>query len=920
MTEARPNPDLLLTEVKKQEAKAQRGKLKVFFGMAAGVGKTYAMLEEARARAAEGLDVLIGYAEPHIRTDTEALLLGMEILPYQIVEYRNAKLKELDLDAALNRHPALICVDELAHSNAPGMRHPKRWQDVLELLDAGINVYTTLNVQHLESINDIVERVTGVKVRETLPDLALEQADEVELVDIAPEELLERFQEGKVYRPEQAERAARHFFTKGNLIALRELALRQTAQRVDAQMDDFRRDNAVRATWPATERILVCVSPSPLSARLVRAAKRLAAGLKATWIAAYVETPKPINAADRLRVEQNLHLAEQLGAETVTLSGERVSEELIAYAGTRNVTKIVIGKPVRSRWRDMLFGSVVDDLVRKSGEVDIYVIRGGAEESETPAAPVVAAPAKYDWRGYAWATALAAVVTAIGWPLYHGFHVPDETRTPFLANTNVLVLYLLAVLWIANRHSRSAAILASVLGVALFDFCFVPPYLTFTVSDQQYIVTFAAMLVTALLISTLTHRVRAQAEAARDRERRTAAMFSLNRDLATARGTDEVASMTVKHTADVFGTRVLLLLSDADRRLLPRAASNGEPVMEPKEMGVAQWSFEHDQPAGAGTNTLPAAQGMYLPLKSSRGVLGVIGIFGENGHPSFGPERRQLVEAFASQSGLALERAALAEEARLAWERVEVEFLRNTLLSGVSHELRTPLAAITGLTSTLIDSGESLPPESRAELLDTIFSEAERMERLVTNLLDMTRLESGGLTLKREWQPIQEVVGSALHHMDRRLRQHAVTTDLPADLPLVQIDGVAIEQVLVNLIDNAVEYTPPDAPIDIRAGVGEGGLTVEVADRGPGLHPGTEGRIFDKFFRASPPVPSAPGIPNDQAALPGRRGVGLGLAICRGIIHAHGGTISASNRTDGGALFRFTLPLTEEPPQVDSSG
>jgi len=899
MTQTRPNPDELLAEVRRQEAKQQRGKLKVFFGMAAGVGKTYAMLEEARARAAEGMDILVGYAEPHIRTETEALLLGMEILPYKIVEYRNAQLKEFDLDAALKRRPALICVDELAHTNAPGMRHPKRWQDVVELLDAGINVYTTLNVQHLESVNDIVERVTGIKVRETLPDSVLEQADDVELVDIAPEELLERFQEGKIYRAEQAERAARHFFTKGNLIALRELALRQTAQRVDAQMDDFRRDAGVRATWATTERILVCVSPSPLSARLVRAAKRLAAGLKADWIAAYVETSRSIGLApaDRQRVSENLRLAEQLGAETAALSGERVSEEIIAYAQRRNVTRIVIGKPVRSRWRDLLFGSVVDDLVRKSGDIDIYVIRGGSEESE-PRRVAALVNAKPDWPGYIWATALVALATGIGWPLYHALD---------LANTNVLMLYLLVVLWVANRHSRGAAILASILGVALFDFCFVPPYYTFTVADQQYIVTFAAMLITALVISALTHRVRAHAEAARDRERRTAAMFSLSRDLAAARGTDEVVAATVRHIADMFGSRALLLLPDGEHQLLPRVASSGEAALDPKEAGVAQWAFDHEQPAGAGTNTLPAAKALYIPLKSSRGVIGIVAIDSpqHNDDAALGSARRQLAEAFVSQSALAIERALLAEEARQAWERVEAEFLRNTLLSGVSHELRTPLAAITGAASTLIEAADGLPAHARSELLETIFSESERMERLISNLLDMTRMESGGLILKKEWQPVQEVIGSSLHHLESRLQGREVKTDLPADLPLVNIDGVAMEQVLTNFIDNAVEYTPAGTPIEIAARISDDQLTVEVADRGPGLPLGTEKRVFEKFFRIR--------------AANNRRGIGLGLAIARGIVEAHGGQVKASNRPEGGAMFSFSLPVEGRPPEIDGT-
>ncbi len=651
MTETRPNPDELLAQVSEQEAKQHRGKLKVFFGMSAGVGKTYAMLEEARKRAAEGLDVLIGYAEPHIRTETEALLLGLEILPYKIVEYRGAQLKELDLDAALARKPSLVCVDELAHTNAPGMRHQKRWQDVAELLDAGINVYTTLNVQHIESVNDVVERITGVKVRETLPDAVLEQADDVELVDISPEELLERFREGKVYRPDQAERAVKHFFNKGNLIALRELALRTTAQRVDAQMQDFRREHAVRTTWPASERLLVCVGPSPLSARLVRATKRLATGLKAEWIAANVETPGSVRLSDRdrRRIEDTLRLAEQLGAQIITLRGSHVADEAISYARSQNVTKIVIGKPLRARWRDVLFGWVVDDLVRRSGEIDIYVIRGETQDVEDQPA-THRAKRRADLRGYIWATVITAVVTALGWLLY-----------PHIGQENVLMMYLLGVLWVATQHSRRAAILMSLLSVAAFDVFFVPPRFYLTVHDQKYLITFAVMLITALTISTLAHRIRTQADAARQRERHTQTLLTLSRDLGAARTVDEILAATVRQISDVTASRTVLLLPEG-QRLAVKADSANSAALNPTELGAAQWAFEHQQPAGATTATLPSASAVYVPMKTSGGVVGVVGIFIRAGWDRWSAEQRQLVEALASQSAQAVERASLARE------------------------------------------------------------------------------------------------------------------------------------------------------------------------------------------------------------------------------------------------------------------
>lgn len=891
----RPNPDELLAHVQQEERKLRRGTLKVFFGMAAGVGKTYAMLEEARARAAEGTDVVVGYAEPHIRPETEAILLGMELLPYKIVEYRGSKLKEFDLDGALARRPSLILVDELAHTNAPGMRHEKRWQDVVELLDAGISVFTTLNVQHLESVNDIVERISGVKIRETLPDSVLEQADEVELIDIAPEELLGRFREGKVYRPEQAERAAAHFFTKGNLIALRELALRTTAQRVDAQMQDFRRAHAVKTPWAACDRVLVCIGPSPMSRRLIRAARRLAAGLRAELIAAYVETPtaQKLTPNDRRRLEQTLALAEQLGARTVTLSGQNAADELLAYAQAQNVTKIVIGRSQQPRWRAMLFSSVVDNLVRRAGEIDVYIIRAGDEETDT--SPVEAPRKPFDLRGYLVAIGICAVTTAAGLILCNYLRI---------ANENVLMLYLLGVLWVAARHTRRAAVLASVLSVAAFDFCFVPPFLTFAVSDQQYIVTFTVMLATALLISTLTQRVRFQAEAARHRERRTATLYDLARDMAAAGDLQTIVTAAVHQLAGVSSGRVLVLLPEDDGRLRVAADSAGTSELDPKEHSVAQWALEHDQPAGQGTQTLPAAAGTYLPLSAGDAAVGVVGVFYSAEAEGVASDQRQLLDAFASQVALAIKRARAEEDARQAWERVESELLRNTLLSGVSHELRTPLAAITGAASALQEAA-TLDEPTRSQLLCSITDESERMERLITNLLDMTRLESGGLAMKKDWQDLRELVASALRRMERHLAGREISLFMPEDLPLVQADAVAIEQVIINLLDNAVQYTPAGTPLEIRASANDQ-VMLEVSDHGPGLVPGTEKKVFEKFFRAEPAA--------------NRRGIGLGLAICKGIIEAHGGTIAASNRSGngaGGAVFRFALPRPNQPPQID---
>lgn len=891
----RPDPDQLLAQVNHDASSRIRGKLKIFFGMSAGVGKTYAMLEEARKRAAEGLDVLVGYAEPHIRPDTEAVLVALDILPYKLVDYRGTTLKEFDLDAAIAHKPAVCCVDELAHTNAPGLRHPKRWQDVDELLDAGINVYTTLNVQHLESVNDLVERITGVRVRETLPDAIFDAADEVELVDIAPEELLERFREGRIYRPDQANRASRHFFTTGNLIALRELALRKTAERVDEQMQEHLRNHQLRQVVPASEKVLVCVGPSPLSARIIRSARRLSYGLRAKLIAVSVE-PEAGVAGSTQMISANLKLAEDLGAHVVTLTGKSIATEVLAYARANNVTKIVIGKPDQSRWKDMILGSIVDEIIRHSGEIDIYVIRGEKSEPRTPSSTGPAKKLPMNWIGSLWAVGVVALTTAIGWPLHHRLHIENE---------NVLMLYLLGVLWIATRQDRTSAILASILSVAAFDYMFVEPYYKFAISDRQYIVTFLVMLLTALVISALTHRVKAQAEGARQRERRTAALLGLSRDLAASQTLDQIAQATQQHASQAISSPTVLLIADNNRKLSIAQTPDGVQL-DARELGAAQWAMDHAQPAGHGTTTLPAAIGTYVPLHGQRGVTGVLGIFGPV-DASHVADRRQIIEAFAAQAALAVERASLADEARTAWERVESEFLRNTLLSGVSHELRTPLAGITGAATALAESGDAISPAARAEMLDTLIEEASRMERLINNLLDMTRMESGGLSLRREWTPLQEIVGATLHHMDRRLVGRQVDVQLPADLPLVHLDETAIEQVLSNLLDNAVEYSPANSPLELSARRSGESVVIEVCDHGPGIPPGIEKRIFDKFFRARPSA----GTPN--------RGIGLGLAISRGIVEAHGGAIHAANRPEGGACVTIMLPIGGTPPVVDSS-
>jgi two-component system sensor histidine kinase KdpD len=890
MTHKRPDPDVLPARIQEHQALEARGKLKIFFGAAAGVGKTYAMLEAAREKRADGLDVVVGYVEPHGRAETEALLDGLEVLPPRLLEYRGATLREFDLDGALARRPQLLLVDELAHTNATGSRHAKRWQDVLELLDAGIDVFTAVNVQHVESLNDVVAKITGVVVRETIPDSVVDRADEVELIDLPPDDLLERFREGKVYVPDQAEEAPRNFFRKGNLIALRELALRRTAERVDAQMRSYMRDHAIGAVWPTSERLLVAVSASPSSVRLVRAAKRTADRLGAEWWVVYVETPAQLRLPPEAKdgVAETLRLAESLGAKTVTLTGARMSEEILAFARQRNVTRIVVGKPQRSLWKRIVLGSIVDALVQGSGDIDIAVISGDREEPA--AAPVrrrIARPTS--WSGYAEAVATVLVATLLARLMF-----------PLLEVSNLVMVYLLGIVLVARRQGRGPSLLASLLSVAAFDFFFVPPHLTFAVSDVRYIVTFLVMLTVGIVISGMTIRIRAQAEAVREREQRTAALYAMSRELASTTGVDELARITVRHVAEVFRARTVVLLPE-EGRLVPRGELSTDVPLDGNEVGVARWVLEHRQPAGLGTTTLPGASRLYVPLLASRGCAGVLGVRPADAHAFDTPEQLHQLETFANQTALAIERARLAEEAQQTQVRIETERLRNSLLSSVSHDLRTPLATITGAATTLLEQGGRLDAAAQRDLLESVREEAERLNRLVQNLLEMTRLESGALELRKEWHSIEEVIGAALRRLDKRLAGRRITTRVLPDLPLVAMDDVLIEQVLVNLVDNAVKYTPPGSPVEIIATATDRAVTVEVADRGPGIPAGEEEKIFEKFYR---------GQPRDG------RGAGLGLAICRGVVRAHGGRIWAQNLPGAGVAFLFTLPVTESPPVV----
>lgn len=887
MPEPRPDPDELLARVARDEARARRGKLTVFFGAAPGVGKTYTMLEAARRELSDlGRDVVVGVVETHGRYETGALLIGLEIVPRRVVEHRRIQLTELDVDAVLARKPALVLVDELAHENAPGSRHKKRWQDVEDVLDAGIDVFTTLNVQHLESLVDVVAQVTGVVVRETVPDAVLERAHDVRLVDLPVPELLERLREGKVYVPAQVSRAIDGFFREGNLIALRELALRRTADRVDAQMRGYREAHGIDATWPTGERVLVCISASPHSARLVRGARRLASRLHAELVGVYVETPASLrmNAADRARLADNTRLLESLGGEMVTLRGDDAAAETVRLARKRNVTKVVVGKPTHPRWRDVMRTPFVDDVIRQSREIDVYVISGEEGRTEDGHAPASHRSAP-GLAGYVASVTAVVLATALSWIAFGHEQLAD-----------VVIVYLLGVVLVSLRFARAPSLVAALLSVIAYDFFFIPPYYSFAVSDLRHLLTFGVMLVVATVISSLTHRVRVQADSARDRERRTAALYAASRELGRATSTAELVVASRRQLEELLGLHAFVFVPDESGNLTARAVAAASDVPAGAQ-GVVEWVWSKQRHAGAGTDTLPASEVYAVPLVGAAGGVGVLALATATRSSPLSSDERELLDAFARLLGSAIERVELAEAARRASLRAETEQLRNALLSSVSHDLRTPLAVITGATTTLLDAGGPKDAAVQRELLETARDEARRLARLVANLLDMTRVEAGALRVHKEEQPIEEVIGAALNRLEDRLAGREVVTDVPADLPLVPLDPVLVEQVLINLLENALKYTPAGSPLHVAARAEASEVVVEVADRGPGVAAEDQERVFEKFYR----------VKHGE----GGGSVGLGLSICRGIVRAHRGRIWVEPRRGGGARFRFALPLAE---------
>ena len=888
MTDIRPDPDALLDAIKQDELAARRGRLKIFFGACAGVGKTFAMLSAARIRQQEGCKVLVGVVETHGRKETEAQLQGLEVLPHTQIEYKGRSLAEFDLDSALARQPELILMDEFAHSNVPGSRHSKRWQDVEELLAAGIDVYTTLNVQHLESLNDVVGQITGIVVRETLPDHVFDQAAEVALVDLPPDELLARLAAGKVYLAHQAERAVKNFFRKGNLLALRELALRRTADRVDAQMRAYRADQSIKPVWHARERLLICVGHGPGTEKLVRSGKRLAASLDADWIAVFVETPElqRLSESKRSRITKGLKLAQELGAETTVLGGSDLAATLLAYARTRNVSKLVVGKSSVRKLQRLWRRPLLEQLSRQANDVDVYVVAHELEDGQPQQNDgfnsLLFGEASRQQQRHGYLAALLSCLLTTGLA---------SLLTPFFELSNVVMVYLLAVVLVAVRFGRGPGVLASFLAVATFDFFFVPPRMSFSVSDTQYLLTFAVMFAVALIISQLAARLRFEANIATYRERRTRALYDLGRELAGALTANQIIDTAVSRLQPLFHASIVLFTPNSNEEL--RAENDSTAQADP---GVAQWVYDKQQPAGLGTQTLPSNAMLYLPLKAPMRNRGVLAVLPEQLDQVFLPEQQRLLETCAAQIALALERVHYVEVAQDAIVAMESERLRNSVLSVISHDLRTPLTTLVGLSSLLAEG--QVDARKQASIAQSIQEESLRMNHLVTNLLDMARLQSG-VKLNKAWQLLDDVVGSALRACQRNLQGHQLEVALASDLPVLEYDAVLIERVLVNLLENAAKYTPPGSHITLLAQPEGATIRVCVQDDGPGLPSGMEQKLFDKFSRG-----------NCESTTPG---VGLGLAICRSIVEAHGGQITASNRQPHGAVFCFTLPVSQMP-------
>lgn len=888
----RPSPEALLDEARREG----RGRLKLFLGAAPGVGKTYDMLRAAHAAKAAGIDVVVGIVETHGRTETEALLAGLELLPRKRLAYRDRGFDELDVDALIARRPQLALIDELAHSNLAGSRHVKRWQDVDDVLAAGIDVLSTLNVQHLESLNDVVLRITGVRVRETLPDTVLERADQIELVDLPPDELIQRLEAGKVYLGEQALRARERFFSRGNLTALRELAMRAAADRVDQQMLAYMRRHQVQGPWPTRDRLLVCVGGDQAGRSLIRAAARLADLRGVAWIAVHVIDSRANRLPDAQKdlVAETLRLAESLGGEAVTIPGEHVASEVLAYARTRNVTQIVLGRTQRPLWRRLRRRSTASALLRVASgfEITLTPVAAAQAASMNEAAP----GARWSWRDTLMATGLPAIATLVG-----------VVFDPLLGLDHFAVLYLLAVLISAVRAGPRPAIAASFIGAACFNFFFTEPRYTLAMHRHQDIVTLVVFLIVAVLMGRLGGQLRSQMTALRKTARRNANLNEFARRVTGALRRDDVGAAAVAHVHATLAVPCVCMLDAPADALMPalRRGIGPDYQFSETDRAAASWSWEHRQAAGYSTQTLPNSQWLFVPMATAARVTGLLGLhLRERGRPLSAGQRR-LLDAISDQAAVAIERVLLAAQIEDQRVQHQGEALRAALLNSVSHDLRTPLSSILGAASSLQTQHDALPALGREELVDTIVEEAERLNRFVQNLLDMTRLGYGQLEPHREWCDLLELIGRAQRRLRRELARREVNISAVEELPLARVDALLIEQVLVNVLDNAGKYSLPQAPIDIELAARPSSWQLRVRDHGAGIAAGDRDKIFDMFYRVQTQDHSAPGT-------------GLGLAICRGILQAHGGSIRALSPLEGsGSVIEITLPREAPPPMRD---
>ncbi|WP_028138224.1 sensor histidine kinase [Bradyrhizobium japonicum] len=898
--EQRPSPEALLEAARREEGAG--GKLKIFVGAAPGVGKTYEMLQSAHAKRKAGIDVVVGFVETHGRAETEALVRGLEVVPRKRLEYRGQIVEEMDLDAVIARRPQIALVDELAHTNAAGSRHPKRYIDVEELLSHGIDVYTAVNIQHIESLNDVVAQITHVRVRETVPDSVFDRADAIELIDLTPDDLIQRLKEGKVYVPKQAERALEHYFSPGNLTALRELALRRTAERVDEQLLSHMQANAIAGPWAAGERILVCVSEDPRAAGLVRYTKRLADRLHAPFTALSIETRRTLQLSDqeRDRLADTLRLAESLGGEALTIPavGRRIADDVVNFAQGNNVTQIVIGKSSRSRWFEMTRGSVVHDLVRRAGNITVHVIAGDEMPGEAaPKTAVQTAARSEPFDPLPYLKALGIVLIGLG---------AAELIQPRFGIENVDLVLLTAVVVVAVRYGLWPSLLATVAASLCYNFFFLPPLYTFTITDPTNVAAFVLFLVVAMIVSNVAARVRIQADTAIGRIRMTEQLHAFSRKLAGTAALDDVLWATAYQIALMLKVRVVLLLPE-NGLLTVKSGYPPEDQLDQADLAAANWAWSNDRPAGRGSDTLPGAKRLFLPMRTGRGPIGVIGIDNDRTGPLLTPDQRRLLDALVDQGALAIERVLLVEDMDRVKRTVESERLRSALLTSISHDLKTPLASVLGAASTMRDLAGALSDTEKRDLLATVIDESERLNRFIANLLDMTKLESGAIVPNSALHDLGEIVGSALRRAAKILNCHKVELVLAADLPMLQLDAVLFEQVLFNLLDNAAKYSPPDTTVSIRSRRDRDHVVLEIVDEGAGIPPDELESVFDKFYRVQK---------GDHV----RPGTGLGLAISRGFVEAMRGTISAANRSDRrGAVLTVRLPVPAESRTLDTA-